>query len=78
MADEFRFQRASELLVVADPRPGRQTRLAQTLGVSRSLVTDWLHGRKRPGGQLLVDLAAYLGTTPDELLPARVGRASGE
>ncbi|MDE3095779.1 MAG: helix-turn-helix transcriptional regulator [Chloroflexota bacterium] len=65
----FRTERAAQLLEAVDPQPGRQTRLAAHLGVSRAAVNAWLRGVKQPSGQLLVDLAAYLGTTADDLLP---------
>ena len=66
---EFRSDRMRELLRRVDPRKGAQNRLARRLGVSRQVVSDWMLGNKRPGGQLLVDLACYLGTTADDLLP---------
>lgn len=75
----FRSHRLRQLLLERDPRPGRQKRMAEALGVAMSTVSEWATGRKAPGGQLLVDLAAYLGTTADDLLPPTPQRqAAGE
>lgn len=74
----FRADRMRELLLKRDPWHGRQTRLAYALGVTPQSVSDWLLGRGQPGAQLLVDLAAYLGTTADDLLPPTVRAAAGE
>ena len=72
MATAFRADRMRELLAKVDSKPGRQNRLAKRLGVARQTVSEWINGRKQPGGSLLVNLAAYLGITADELLPPSV------
>ena len=68
----FRHSRAKELLAKADPKRGSFRRAADALGVAPNTVSDWLRGYRQPGGQQLIDLAAYLGTTADELLPPTV------
>lgn len=65
----FRADRLRELLESKDPLPGRQRRAARALGVTDQVVSEWLRGRKQPGSDVLVNLAAYLGTTADDLLP---------
>ena len=72
MATRFRAARLRELLAQVDPNPGRQNRLARRLGVARQTVSEWINGRRQPGGSLLVNLASYLGTTADDLLPPDV------
>jgi transcriptional regulator with XRE-family HTH domain len=72
MSIQFRSERLRQLLMEKDPERGRQSRLARALGVSEAIVSEWLAGRKSPGGQMLVDLAAYLGTTAEDLLPPTV------
>jgi transcriptional regulator with XRE-family HTH domain len=77
----FRADRLRELLEARDPAPGRQRRAARVIGVTEQVVSEWLRGRKQPGSDVLVDLAAYLGTTADDLLPPTVRTdrpASGE
>ena len=77
----FRHARARELLTAVDPEPGRQSRVAEALGVAPNTVSDWLRGYRTPGGQQLIDLAHYLGTTADDLLPPTIQAdrpASGE
>ena len=73
----FRADRFRELLDAVDPKDGRQRRLAGALGVSEVAVSEWINGKKQPSGSTLVNLAAYLGTTADDLLPPTVQAASG-
>lgn len=72
----FRADRFRELLERVDPDEGRQSRCAETLGVSEVAVSEWINGKKQPGGTNLVNLAAYLGTTADDLLQPTVQAAA--
>ncbi len=74
----FRADRLRELLVAVDPKPGRQNRLAKALGVGRQTVSGWIRGQGRPSGQRLVDVAAYVGTTAEDLLPPQPRTAAGQ
>lgn len=69
MPDGFRSDRLRALLQAVDPEYGRQNRLAARLGVSRKTVCDWMKGRRIPTAPVLVALAAYLGTTAEDLIP---------
>ncbi len=68
----FRHTRARELLAQRDPDRGKVGRVAAALGVAPNTVSDWLRGYRTPGGQQLIDLAHYLGTTADDLLPPTI------
>ena len=69
MPGTWRGGRIRQLLQTIDTRRGAQARLAKALGVSTPTVSQWISGKKQPGGPMLVNLAAYLGTTADDLLP---------
>jgi len=68
--------RLPRYLAARDPERGAQARLARALGVSTATVAEWVAGRKRPGAQLLVDLAAYLGLPAEALLRPTIGPLS--
>lgn len=45
-----------------------QSYIATRLGVSKPTVWAWEHGKARPAGSRIADLAEVLGVTPNELL----------
>ena len=47
-----------------------QQELAQKLGVSHQAVSNWERGESMPDISILPKLAAYLGTTTDNILSA--------
>jgi transcriptional regulator with XRE-family HTH domain len=47
----------------------RQTDLAQSMGVSRDLISLYVRGKAIPSGLALVDLAKALDVRPEELVP---------
>ena len=50
------------------PARGSATRLSEAVGVSRSVVNEWLHDRKRPSMENIISLAEYFSVTTDYLL----------
>lgn len=58
-------ERLAELI---GPARGSASRLSEAVGVSRSVVNEWLHDRKRPSMENIISLAEYFSVTTDYLL----------
>lgn len=58
-------ERLAELI---GPSRGSASRLSEAVGVSRSVVNEWLHDRKRPSMENIISLAQYFSVTTDYLL----------
>lgn len=55
-------QLVRDLKVYCTENKIKQVDLASTLGVTRSAVTEWFHGRSHPSGKLIVQIMAMLKT----------------
>ena len=56
-------------------RKGRkltQKQLAEKLGISSNLVSNWEQGLNRPGADILAELCAALEVSPSELLEVKL------
>lgn len=49
-----------------------QKQLAERLGISSSLVSNWEQGINRPGADIIAALCAVLEVSPSELLDVRL------
>lgn len=63
-----------------ESKPITQEKLAEKLGVSQSLITDWERGKARPLADSLVALADVMGVHPRDLtaLPTKASDADTE
>ena len=58
-------ERLSELL---GPVRGSAARLSESIGVSRSVVNEWLHDKKKPSMDNIIAMAEYFSVSSDYLL----------
>lgn len=54
-----------------------QGELAERLGVSQPMISDYERGELRLHGELIVELAKILGVSADELLGIKTGKKNG-
>jgi hypothetical protein len=60
MADEFEEMLSDLKAWAAQSERGDQTALAETLGISRGRLNNWIAGRKTPTGSAAFKLRAFL------------------
>ena len=58
-------ERLSDLI---GPVRGSAARLSEALGVSRSVVNDWLHDKKKPSMENIIAMSEYFSVSTDYLL----------
>lgn len=72
-------QRINYLISAASAQVGNDAQLAEKLGTSRQVLSDWRHGRKSPSVAVQADLAAIGGGDPAKVvLYALIEDAEGE
>jgi transcriptional regulator with XRE-family HTH domain len=52
----------------------RQTALAERLGVTQALVSQWVRGNRMPSVEVLQRIASVFGISLDKLMEGEVGR----
>jgi predicted transcriptional regulator len=62
MASDEITKLMADLRAWADQEYGRHAELARTLGVSRSVISDWLGGRSKPTLEKSLQLMEFLKT----------------
>lgn len=54
-----------------------QYRMSQETGISQSLISDWIKGKRKPGADHLRTICLYLGESADRLLDININDTGG-
>lgn len=63
---DYTIEKIKQLL---SQRHGAQADLAESLGVSRQTISNWVHGRAKSYNDYLAQIAAFFGVSVSELMP---------
>ena len=63
---DYTIEKIKQLL---SQRHGAQADLAESLGVSRQTISNWVHGRAKSYNDYLAQIAAFFGISVSELMP---------
>ena len=63
---DYTIEKIKQLL---SQRHGAQADLAESLGVSRQTISNWVHGRAKSYNDYLAQIAAFFGISVSEFMP---------